>query len=276
MTTNDDQRAGDPSIGGAIGAAAQKSSLKAVASDDLPSGQAIISAIGGVRGLVESVLPSFLFLVVYLIAKNSLEGNQVVLVSSLVPLAVAIVFIVIRAATKLPVAPAVTGAVFVAITAILAIGTDRAENNFVLGLVLNGIYLAVILISLAIRRPIIAIIVAQLLGERAHGWREIPRQRRMLTLVTWMWAGMFAVRLIIELPMYLAGNAAGLAVAKLILGVPFYAAVLWVTWLLVRAVFPPQARPTDGADSDGAEAADGELGEAGDHPGDEGATSKVS
>jgi len=233
-------------LGDAIGAAAKKSGLRAVASDDLPNGAAIIEAIGGVRGLIESVLPSFLFLLVYVIAKNTLEPSRVVLVSSLVPLAVAVIFIIVRAVTKLPVTPAVTGAVFVAITAFLAISTDRAENNFVLGLALNGIYLVAVLISLAVKRPIIGLIVAQLLGERAKSWREVPRQKRLLTLVTWMWAGMFAIRLIVELPMYLARNPEGLAIAKLVLGVPFYAVVLWITWLLVRSVFPPAA-VTDGA-----------------------------
>ena len=46
-----------------------------------------------------------------------------------------------------------------------------------------------------------------------------------------------------ELPLYFAGNTPALATLKLILGVPLYAAMLWVTWLLMRTVW---ARADDG------------------------------
>ena len=217
----------------AMGAAARKSALGRVAASDTLNGQAILAAIGGVRGLVESVLPSFVFLVVYLLTKD-------VVLSALVPLGVAIVFVIIRAATKLPVSHAVTGAVGVAITAVLAIATGRAENNFILGIWLNVGYLVAMIVSIVARRPIIGIVVGLLLSEQAAKWRDVARERRMLTLLTWVWAGMFALRLIVEVPLYIAANAAGLGVAKLILGVPLYAVVLWITWLFVRSIYPPQ------------------------------------
>jgi len=219
----------------ALGAAARKSALGRVAASETLNGQAILAAIGGVRGLIESILPSFVFLVVFLITKD-------VLLSSLIPLGVAIVFIIVRAATRLPVTPAITGAVGVAITAVLAISTNRAENNFILGIWLNVAYLAAMIVSIAARRPIIGLIVGLLLGDQAANWREVPRERRMLTLLTWLWAGMFALRLVVQVPLYLAANAAGLGVSKLILGVPLYAVVLWITWLLVRSIYPP-AKP---------------------------------
>ena len=223
----------------ALGAAARKSALGKVAASETLNGQAILGAIGGVRGLIESILPSFVFLVVFLITKD-------VLLSSLIPLGVAIVFIIVRAATRLPVTPAITGAVGVAITAILAISTNRAENNFILGIWLNVAYLAAMIVSIAARRPIIGLVVGLLLGEQAASWREVPRERRMLTLLTWLWAGMFALRLVVQVPLYLAANAAGLGVSKLILGVPLYAVVLWITWLLVRSIYPPvKPEPVD-------------------------------
>ena len=216
----------------ALAKAVSKSSISSVASNELPTRAAIIASIGGVRGLVESILPSFVFLVIYLLTEN-------LWLSALVPVGVALLFIVIRMATKLPVGPAVTGAVGVGITAALAILTGRAENNFVLGILTNAVYLLAMLISLVVRRPLIGLIVGLLMGPRAANWRQEPRRYRVLALVTWVWVALFSIRLIVEVPLYLAGNVAGLAIAKLILGVPFYAVVLWVTWLLVRSVFPP-------------------------------------
>ena len=235
---NDEQ----PNVNEAFAKAVRRSSISSVASGDMPTGAAIIASIGGVRGLVESILPSFVFLVVYLVTKD-------VLLSALIPVGVAVVFIVVRVITKLPVAPAVTGAVGVGITAALAILTGRAENNFVLGILTNAGYLVAMLVSLVVRRPLIGVIVGLLMGERAANWRQEPRRYRVLTLVTWIWVALFAIRLVVEVPLYLASNVAGLAIAKLILGVPFYAVVLWVTWLLVRSVFPPEVAEDESAPS---------------------------
>jgi len=231
-----------PNLNEALARAVRKSSISSVTSDELPTGAAIVASIGGARGLVESILPSFVFLVIYLLTED-------LVLSSLVPVSVAVLFIVIRVLTKLPLTPAVTGAVGVGITAGLAILTGRAENNFVLGIVTNAVYLLAVLVSLVARRPLIGLIVALLMGPRAANWRQEPRRYRVLTLVTWFWAALFGIRLIVELPLYLAGNVAGLAIAKLILGVPLYAVVLWVTWLLVRSVFPPQPADPEGESS---------------------------
>lgn len=227
----------DPNLTEAFESAVRKSSLAKVSADEAPSGSAILTAIGGVRGLIESILPSFAFLVVFLISRN-------VMLSALIPLGIAVVFIVARVVQKAPVTPAVTGAVGVAITAFLAIVTNNANNNFLPGMVLNAVFLVAMLVSLIVRRPIIALVVAALLGERAAGWRESRRARRVLTTATWLWVGLFGIRLVVELPLYLAGETAALGIAKLILGVPFYALVLWVTWLLVRGLYPPQPTPS--------------------------------
>ena len=231
----------EPSINDALAAAARTSRLGKISPDDKPSGTAVLNAIGGVRGVIESILPSFLFLVVFLIVQGrvDLDKTQQVVIASLAPVAVALAFIVVRAVTKLPIGPAVSGAVIVAVTAILAITTNNASNNFVLGLWLNAAYLAAIVISLIARRPLIGVVVAYLVGERAAGWRSTPRMLWVLTLATVIWGAMFALRLAIELPLYFADNAAGLGLAKLILGVPLYAVVLWITWILVRTILPP-------------------------------------
>lgn len=229
----------EPSVNDAFEAAVKKSSLGSVSTDDGPSGTAIITAIGGVRGLVESILPSFAFLVVFLAAEGRLPDQQQLLAAALVPLGIAAVFIIVRIVQKAPVTPAVTGAVGVGITAFLAIATNNANNNFVPGMLLNAVLLLAMLVSLVIRRPIIGYVVGALLGERATGWREKRRSRRVLTSATWLWVALFGIRLAVEVPLYLAEETAALGTAKLILGVPFYALVLWITWVIVRSLYPP-------------------------------------
>lgn len=231
----------EPELRDAVSAAVRKSAVgQVIGSEDVPLGQSIITSIGGVRGLIESILPSFVFLIVFLVTTDRVPDQQRLLLSTLIPVGVALVFIAVRVLQKVVLTPAITGAVGVAITAALAIFTNRAENNFIPGIVINGVFLLAMLASLVVRRPLIGVFAGILLGERAADWREQRRPRRVLTAATWIWVALFGIRLAVELPLYLMGEAAALALAKLILGVPFYAVVLWATWLLVRSVYPPK------------------------------------
>lgn len=216
----------------ALADAAQKSGFGLVRPGERPTAHALWSAVGGVRGLLESVLPGFLFLVVFTVTSE-------VVPSVLIPVGVAVAFVLVRAVTRSPIGPAVVGLVGIALSAGLALLTGRAEENFVLGFVINAIWLTALLASLAVRRPLVGVIAALLTGD--HEWRADTAKRTVLTVTTWLWAGMFALRLAVQVPLYLAGQAAALAATKLVMGVPLYAALLWVTWLLVRSVYARRA-----------------------------------
>lgn len=208
--------------------AARRSGFGRVEPGERPTAHALWGAVGGVRGLVESLLPGFLFLVVFTITGE--VGPSV-----LVPLVVAVVFVLVRAITRTPIAPAIIGLVGIALSAGLALFTGRAEENFVLGFVINSVWLVALLVSLAIRRPLLGVITALVTGDTQ--WRSDPAKRSILTLTTWLWVGLFSLRLGAQVPFYLAGNVTALAASRLLMGLPLYAAVLWVTWLMIRAVY---------------------------------------
>jgi hypothetical protein len=188
--------------------------------------------MGGIRGLVESIVPGLLFLIVFTITKE-------VLPSVLAPLAVSVVFIIVRIASRQPVLTAVAGAIGIGISAGLALWTGRAEDNFIVGIWINAVILAVMLISLAVRRPFIGVMVGLLVGD--PGWRTDRAKFKVATIATVAWALLPAIRLAVEVPLYLSEAADGLAVAKLVLGVPLYAILLWVTWLLIRTAWSTKA-----------------------------------
>lgn len=212
--------------------AARRSGFGLVQPGERPTAHALWAAVGGVRGLIESLLPGFLFLIVFTV-------TQEVAPSVLVPAGVAVLFVVIRAVTRSPVMPAVVGLVGIALSAGLALATGRAEENFLLGFVINAVWLVALLVSLLVRRPLVGVIAGLLTGDRE--WRADPAKRTVLTVTTWLWVGMFALRLGVQVPLYLAEQAGALAATKLVMGVPLYAAVLWVTWLMVRAVYARRA-----------------------------------
>jgi hypothetical protein len=48
--------------------------------------------------------------------------------------------------------------------------------------------------------------------------------------------------LAVQVPLYLAQATAALAATKLLMGVPLYAALLWLTWLMMRSALSAAAR----------------------------------
>ncbi|HQI66362.1 MAG TPA: DUF3159 domain-containing protein [Rhodoglobus sp.] len=228
----DEQESTPPSIRDSFAAAARRSGLGKVAPGENPSGSALLAAMGGVRGLVESILPGLGFLVVYTI-------TQQLLPSVLFPLGLAVIFVLVRVVTRQPWTSAVAGVVGIALSAGLALLTGRAEDNFVFGFLINAAFLLALLISLAARWPLIGVIASLITGEGST-WRQDRAKVKVAVIATVLWCGLFGVRLAVELPLYFAGNTQALATLKLILGVPLYAVLLWVTWLLVRTAY---ARP---------------------------------
>ncbi|GAA4264863.1 DUF3159 domain-containing protein [Frondihabitans peucedani] len=217
------------SLGDQLRAVAQRAGIGQVAPGEVPTGNALLAAIGGVRGLAESILPGLAFLVIY-------TFSHALLPSVLIPVAIGVVFVVVRAVQRGPIPQAVAGLLGIALSAVLALLSGRAVDNFIPGIVINAVSITVLLVSLAARWPLIGVVVGLLTGE-GGAWRDDRAKRRVLTLATWLWVLLFAIRLAVEVPLFLAGDAALLGGLKLILGVPFYAAMLWVTWLLVRTVY---------------------------------------
>ena len=215
-----------------LAAAAKKSGFGAVQPGEAPSGSALLTAMGGVRGLIESIVPGLAFLVLYTVTKN-------VQLSVIAPVVLAVLFVLVRVVTRSPWTSAAAGVVGVALSAGLALITGDAKDNFVLGFLINGAFLIALLVSIAVRWPLIGIIVSLIRGEGSV-WRADRAKFRVALIATVLWCGLFALRLGVELPLYFADNTEALATLKLILGVPLYAAMLWVTWLLVRTVY---ARP---------------------------------
>lgn len=210
-------------------AAMRKSGLGQVEPGEVPTAKALLGAIGGIRGLVEAIVPGVGFLVIFTLTHN-------VVAAVVVPVALAVVFLLIRIVTRSGPTQALSGLAVLAVSALLALKTGRAEDNFLFGLGINAVSLLVLLVSLLVRWPLIGIVVGFLTNE-ITAWRHDRAKRRVLVLATWLWVGLFAVRLAVEVPLYLAENTALLATARLVLGIPFYAVVLWLTWMLVRAAY---------------------------------------
>lgn len=204
------------------------SALGRVKPGETPTAEALWAAVGKTRGVIEALLPGVGFLVVYTVTQNLVWSVSA-------PLVVAVGFILARFLQKSPVMPAVAGVVGIGASAGVALWSGRAEDNFILGFVVNGLWVLGLLVSLALRRPLVGVFAGILVGD--DQWRTDPATRLVATSATWLWVGVFSARLAVQLPLYFAGEVSALALAKLLMGIPLYAAALWFTWLLMRAVY---------------------------------------
>lgn len=223
------------SVRQAFAAAARKAGIGQVTPGEVPTAGSLLKAVGGIRGLIEAILPGLGFLVTY-----TFTGD--VVASVLAPVAVSAVFVIVRLVQKTPATQAFAGLAGVGISAVLALMTGRAEDNFVPGLIINVVSVLVLLVSIAVRWPLIGVIVG-LLANDPH-WRQDANKRRVLYIATWLWVGLFSARLLVQAPLYFSSNTEWLAATKLLMGVPLYAGMLWVTWMLVRWAYRPPASST--------------------------------
>jgi hypothetical protein len=177
--------------------------------------------------MAETSLPAVAFVVAYTASGQDTDTAAAVAVG------LAIVLTLARLVRRESPVHALSGLVGVAFAAFVATRSGRAENFFLPGLLANAAYASAFLISLAVRRPLVGIIVTKLDGE-GNEWRGDPARVRAFVRATWLWAMLFLVRLIVQLPLYIAGAVVALGVAKTAMGLPLFGIGLWLTWLLVR------------------------------------------
>jgi hypothetical protein len=197
----------------------------------------LAEAVGGPLGMAETSLPAVAFVVAYTVSGSDTNTAAAVAVG------LALVLTIARLVRRESPQHALSGLIGVGFAAFIATRSGKAENFFLPGLFANALYASAFLVSLAVRRPLVGIIVTKLDGEDA-GWRDDPRRMRAFVRATWLWAGIFLLRLVVQLPLYLAGAVVALGIARTALSLPMFGLGLWLTWLLVRRHRVPAPAPT--------------------------------
>ncbi|WNM25710.1 DUF3159 domain-containing protein [Demequina capsici] len=189
-------------------------------------------AIGGWRGFAESVAPGLVFVVAFLVW----GGFRVPVIASV---ATVVVLVVARLVGRTPITQALSGVVGVALGAVWAWRAGDAGEYFLPGLWINAAWAAGVLLTMVVRWPLVGVVVALLRGG-GMAWRKVPAAMRRYQWGTALLAGMFVLRLLVQVPLYLADRVAVLGTAKLAMGLPLTALTLWAIWFLVRTVERPE------------------------------------
>lgn len=209
--------------------APRRPGLKAVAGEQFPTSTLITREM-----LVDSGLPTVVFVTVY-----SLNG-QVLGPALIGALATGAVLAVLRLLRRDSPQNVIAGFVAVGIAAWFANRTGQAEDFFVPTFFINIGYGIAYLISIAIRWPLLGVLVGLATGE-GMGWRQVPYLLRAYTLASWFWVALFAARLAVQVPLYLAEAVVALGVAKVVMGWPLFLLCLWLSWLVIRRARAQQA-----------------------------------
>ncbi|MBJ7278963.1 MAG: DUF3159 domain-containing protein [Candidatus Nanopelagicales bacterium] len=183
-------------------------------------------AIGGWRGLVDSGLPSMLFILIFVFQQNLNNA----LIAALI---LGGILLLIRLIERKPLTQVLSGFVGLSISVLITWRTKDASNFFLTGIITNAVYGFALLVSVLIRKPLIGYLVGSLVGDTS-GWLKHPLLVRAYTIVTWIWVAVFGIRLVVQIPLYLNDSVALLGSVKIFMGWPLYLFAVWVTYQIVK------------------------------------------
>jgi hypothetical protein len=177
-------------------------------------------SLGGARGMVEAALPFIAFTAGWVILRQLYPALGAALGMAAI---LAVVRLVQHQSLKF-VAQAI---IPIAIAAVIASHTGRAQDVFLPGILYNGGLALVSLFTVAGRKPLVGFIIGAAMGDPTSWMRDrgLVRMTSKLTLVL---AVPYVLRFAIQLPLFLAGKVVWLALAKVVLGWPLLIAVLFV------------------------------------------------
>lgn len=193
----------------------------------------VIDAIGGPRGVIESMLPGVVFVVLFVITSNL---QLTIGVSA----ALAVLQVVVRLCQRQSVMGAVSGLLAVGICLIWAWHSHEARNYYMFGFLTNAFYIVLLTVSLLARVPGLGLVIEfirTLPTEHFRAWladwRGDHALNRAYTIITALWIGVFFLRLVVQVPLYLSNHVGWLGTARLLMGIPFWALAIWVSYLIV-------------------------------------------
>jgi len=190
----------------------------------------VINALGGKKGLIDSGLPSIVFLVSFNV-KHDLK------IAIWAALTLSILLGIIRLAKKDTIQHSISGILGVLICAYFANRSGNASDFYIPKLLTNLGYGSAYLIANLVGWPLLGIVLGPLLGENFE-WRHNPERKKMYIRASWIWVAMFFTRIAVQYPIYRSGNVNLLGTVNLAMGYPLFFAAAYGSWLVIKTAPP--------------------------------------
>ncbi|MFN2534983.1 MAG: DUF3159 domain-containing protein [Pseudonocardiaceae bacterium] len=187
----------------------------------------LLEQLGGVGGLVASVVPMVVF-----VAVNPFAGLVPAIWAAL---GVAVALGVWRLVRREAVQPAVSGILAVALCAFIAYRTGEARGFFLYGIWYSLVAGLALMLSVVVRRPLVGVLWSVLNGS-GFGWCTDRRARFGFDVATTVWAVFLLARFVVQRYLYNLQQTEWRGVARLVMGLPLTALAALVTiWAIRRA-----------------------------------------
>ncbi len=193
-------------------------------------------ALGGKRGMLEGAIPTLGFTVSW-ISSHNLQ------LSLLLSGSLAVALLVVRLVQRSSIQFVLNSMVGIAIAAVFALRSGRAEDAFLPGLIYNAVYAIVLAGSALVRWPVVGFMIGAVTGEPTR-WRQDRHLVALCSKLTWLLAAPCIVRVVVQYPLWAAHEAGWLGVAKLAMGWPLQiVALAAMAWMLNRDNTPLPIKP---------------------------------
>ncbi|WP_411145027.1 DUF3159 domain-containing protein [Streptomyces sp. x-80] len=193
---------------------------------------ALFEAFGGVRGMVETVLPGLLFVTIFTVNKD-------LHVSAIAALAVSLVLAAVRLVRKDTVKHAFGGVFGVAFGVVFAMMTGNAKDFYLPGMLYTlGLSVAYIVTSVA-GVPLIGLILGPVFKENLSWRTRNPGRKKAYTKASWAWGLILFAKCAILFPLYWWADTAQLGWVLIVLKIPPFLLAVYLTWVFLAKAPPP-------------------------------------
>ena len=186
----------------------------------------VLAAFGGKKGLIDSGIPSIIFLLVF----NISHQLHTALVASV---SVSALLTIVRLAKRDTLQHAISGLVGALICAWFANRTGNPSDLYIPKLLTNLGYGTLYLVGNLSGWPILGLMLGPILGENLK-WRNHPERKRAYTMASWLWVLMFFTRIAVQYPIYRSGNVNLLGTVNLAMGYPLFIATAYGSWMVLK------------------------------------------
>ena len=198
-----------------------------------PSKPALVEAMGGKRGLVDSGLPAIVFVLVNSVVQAFGARDTALNAAIASSVVCGLAIIVLRLARKETLQQAISGFFGLAVAVFFARRSGEARDFFLPGIFINIAYGVAFLVSALVSRPVVGYVYAAVDGLDAQ-WRADSRLRRTFAVASVGWVLVFASRAVVQAVLYVMDRPGLLAASKLLMGWPLTIAAVALTVSYVR------------------------------------------
>jgi Protein of unknown function (DUF3159) len=200
-------------------------------------GPSLVQVLGGRSGALDASVPPVAF-VAGLGVADAAGSPSALLWGGGAALVVGAALGAVRLVRGRRPAAALAGLLGVGVAVLVALHTGRAVDFFLVQIASNAVSALAWTVSIAVRRPLLGLVVGMALGQRTR-WRRDPDLLRGYRWASWVWVGQYVTRLAVFVPLYLAGAVYALGAARVVLTWPLILACLALSWPVLRRALPP-------------------------------------